>query len=337
MYNPSEAGKKGSIFGLPYSADESDLILLPVHLDVTVSYADGTATSPALILDESSQLDLSLLSIHNPWELKMAMIRGIGSKQENEKFRELAKGIIDSLEAGELPNQEYLNQVNQFCEQVHHQVEMECSTLLNQNKFVGIIGGDHSSPLGLIKVLAKKEKFGILQIDAHMDLREAYEGFQYSHASIMHNALKEDGVTSLTQVGIRDFCEEEENFIAQTEKDIHVFFDETLFKGKMGGVSWLKLVDEIVNTLPEYVYISFDADGLEPSLCPNTGTPVPGGLSFNEAVYLVEAVVKSGRKIIGFDLCETGNDAWDANVSARVLFRLATALGVSKELLKFRT
>lgn len=336
MYNPSAAGQKGTIFGLPYKAEEADLVLLPVHMDVTVSYADGTAKSPATILEESSQLDLSLLSIHNPWELKMAIVKGVGVHSENEKHRELAKGVIDNLESGFEPNPNHVNQINDYCSSFHYGVEENCNRLLDNNKIVGIIGGDHSSPLGLMRALAKKDGFGILQIDAHMDLRNAYEGFQYSHASIMYNALKEEGISSLTQVGIRDFCEEEEKFIGQSQKDIHVFFDETLFNGKMGEISWLKLVDEITSTLPQNVYISFDVDGLDPSLCPNTGTPVPGGLNFNEAVLLIEAVVRSGRKIIGFDLCETGNDAWDANVSARILFRLATALGVSNGLLKFR-
>lgn len=336
MYNPSEAGKKGSIFGLPYSAEESDLILLPVHLDVTVSYADGTAKTPAVILDESSQLDLSLLSIHQPWNMKMAMVDGVGLESDNKKYREFAKGIIDEIEAGGEPNQKDVDQVNRFCEELHQEVEEKSRSFLNQKKLVAIVGGDHSSPHGLIRALARKERFGILQVDAHMDLRNAYEGFTYSHASIMYNALKERGVDSLTQVGIRDFCEEEEQFIKGSSKPINVFYDENLFRNKIEGVSWKDQVKGILDTLPEQVYVSFDVDGLEPSLCPHTGTPVPGGLSFNEAVFLIEEVVKSGRKIIGFDLCETGNNAWDANVSARILFRLATFMGVSNGLLSFK-
>ncbi|MFK7951226.1 MAG: agmatinase family protein [Ekhidna sp.] len=336
MYNPSEVGKKGTIFGLPYDADESDLILLPVHFDVTTSYVDGTAQAPNLILEESSQLDLSQLAIHEPWNMKMAMIQGIGSLSENDRVRDLAKGVIDALENGNSPNKESLNQVNAYCEQVHNEIENRCSDLLDQHKLIGIVGGDHSSPLGLIRAIAKRDQFGILQIDAHMDLRNAYEGFTFSHASIMYNVLKEDSISSLTQVGIRDFCEEEENYIANSIKQIDVFYDEVLFRNKMDGVSWSDQVKAMVDTLPDNVYISFDVDGLDPSLCPNTGTPVPGGLRFNEVIYLVEQVVRSGRKIVGFDLCETGNHAWDANVSARVLFRLAIAMGVSQKLLSFK-
>ena len=84
---------------------------------------------------------------------------------------------------------------------------------------MGVVGGDHSSPLGLLKALANREEFGLLQIDAHMDLRAAYEGFTHSHASIMFNALKLEGVSSITQVGIRDYCEEEELYIKKFKKE----------------------------------------------------------------------------------------------------------------------
>ncbi|WP_421762815.1 agmatinase family protein [Ekhidna sp.] len=336
MYNPSDVGKKGSIFGLPYNLEESDLIFLPVHLDVTVSYGHGTSKAPDLILDESSQLDLSLLSIHNPWELKMGMYDRTVIASQNEIQRGRAKNIIGALEAGREPEADQLGYVNEYCTQTHEKIEELATSLLNLGKVVGVIGGDHSSPLGLMKALASRQSLGILQIDAHMDLRNAYEGFEYSHASIMYNALQVNQITSLTQVGIRDFCEEEEAYIQKSEKPIHVFYDEGIFKNQVQGRSWDTQVDEIVKTLPENVYVSFDMDGLDPSLCPNTGTPVPGGLKFNETIYLLEKVVKSGKKIVGFDVCEAGTDSWDANVAARILFRLAAFTGVSNKLLSFR-
>lgn len=336
MYNPSEAGKKGSIFGLPYNLEESDLILVPVHLDVTVSYSDGTAKAPNRILEESTQLDLSLLDIHNPWELKMAMYGKTIKSGQNDIHRGRARNVIDALEAGKKVDHEQLIYVNEFCQKVHEEIEQLCSSLLDLDKLVAVIGGDHSSPLGLIRSLGKRKSFGILQIDAHMDLRSAYEDFEYSHASIMYNALKVDNVISLTQVGIRDFCEEEEQFIEDATKDIHVFYDEVIQKEKDKGNSWSNQCDQIVNSLPENVYISFDVDGLDPSLCPNTGTPVPGGLTFNEAVLLFEKVVKANKKIVGFDVCETGNNTWDANVASRILYRLASYTGVSNKLLRLR-
>ncbi|MEO9873021.1 agmatinase family protein [Ekhidna sp.] len=336
MYNPSKAGVKGSIFGLPYGLEESDMIILPVHLDVTVSYGQGTSRAPDIILDESSQLDLSLLSIEKPWKLKMAMYDRLVINTQNEIHRGRAINVIKAIESGKKPDLDQLEFVNEFCDSVHKKIEEVVTSLLRLDKIVCVIGGDHSSPLGLMRALAKKGSYGILQIDAHMDLRNAYEEFKYSHASIMNNALKEEGITSLTQIGIRDFCEEEEDYVNRSKKPIHVFYDEDIFKNELEGISWKKQVCDIIKTLPDDVYVSFDMDGLDPSLCPNTGTPVVGGLQFNQVIYLLEQVVRSGKKIIGFDVCEAGNHPWDANVAARVIYRLAALTGVSAKLIDFK-
>ena len=336
MYHPGGVGKKGSIFGLPYNPEESGLVFLPVHLDVTVSHGQGTCKAPDLIVDESSQLDLSLLSIEKPWELKMAMYDRIVVSNQNGIHRGRASNVIKALEAGKNPEADQIEFINDFCHSTHEKIEEFSASLLDMGKLVGIIGGDHSSPLGLMRALSTRKEFGVLQIDAHMDLRNAYEGFQFSHASIMYNALRSKGIQSLTQVGIRDFCEEEENYINSSEKPIHIFYDEAIFKDELAGVSWKQQVDKIIETLPQNIYVSFDMDGLDPALCPNTGTPVAGGMKFNEASYLLEQVVRSGRKIVGFDVCETGNNPWDANVAARMIYRLATLTGVSNQLLSFK-
>jgi agmatinase len=114
---------------------------------------------------------------------------------------------------------------------------------------------------------------------------------------------------------------------------VHVFYDEVLSKERLEGKLWAEQVKDVIETLPENLYISFDIDGLDPSLCPNTGTPVPGGLKFQEAIYLIDRIIRSGRKIIGFDLCEVGNDSWDANVGARILYRLGIYTGISNDLI----
>jgi agmatinase len=193
---------------------------------------------------------------------------------------------------------------------------------------VGLIGGDHSTPYGFIQALAERyDSFGILQIDAHCDLRNAYEGFTFSHASVMFNAIQIKNVSHLVQVGIRDFCEEELQVINQNKK-ITTFFDANLKKENYEGQNWKKQCDAIIKALPNKVYISFDIDGLDPKLCPNTGTPVPGGLEFEHAVYLFTQLQMKGKKIIGFDLNEVapGKDEWDANVGARMLFKLCHLL-----------
>jgi agmatinase len=164
-----------------------------------------------------------------------------------------------------------------------------------------------------------------------MDLREAYEGFTYSHASIFWNVLQRKGITQLTQVGIRDYCEAEALFAKELAGRVAVFFDQQLQEQAFQGISWQEQCTRIIATLPEKVYISFDIDALDPKLCPNTGTPVPGGLSLPQALYLIKQLVSGGRTIIGFDLNEVGGlgCTWDGNVGARVLYKLCNWLGRS--------
>ena len=195
-----------------------------------------------------------------------------------------------------------------------------------------MLGGDHSTPLGLIQALAEKHSsFAILQIDAHADLREAYEGFEFSHASIMYNAIKIPQVKKLVQVGIRDYCEAELDLI-NSNKKITAFFDRDIKHKQYNGTNWSTICDSIIEMLPDKIYLSIDIDGLDPKLCTHTGTPVPGGFEFEQVVYLVEKLVTSKRKIIGFDLNEVapGKDEMDANVGARLLYRVANAMLVSR-------
>ncbi|MGH9550094.1 MAG: agmatinase family protein, partial [Terriglobales bacterium] len=211
-------------------------------------------------------------------------------------------------------------------------VESRAAHFLDRNKLVGLIGGDHSTPLGLLRELGKRhDDFGILHFDAHSDLRDAYEGFRYSHASIMFNVLELKSMSKLVQVGIRDYCEDEAKLIRNSHGRIIAFFDRDCKSRLYEGESWRDICDEIVSLLPPKVYVSFDIDGLDPKFCPNTGTPVPGGLELEEALYLVRHVVRRGRQIIGFDLNEVsrGADEWDANVGARLLYRMANLAALS--------
>jgi agmatinase len=127
-------------------------------------------------------------------------------------------------------------------------------------------------------------------------------------------------------VGIRDCCDEEIAF-AENDDRIILFFDQHLKEEQFKGANWNTQCEEIIAGLPGNVYISFDVDGLEPKLCPATGTPVPGGLAFSEVNFLFKKIIESGRRIIGFDVSETGNAEWDANVAARLIYKLCTLLG----------
>ena len=246
------------------------------------------------------------------------------------RLRQEALRVMSHLEGGGSPESELmqrrLRRINEASAELNDYVYGEAKRWLDAGKKVGVVGGDHSVPLGLIRAVAGRYPgVGILHVDAHADLREAYEGFTYSHASIMYNALHEaPGVGALVQVGIRDFCDEELE-VARADERVVQFTDYELAAAQFEGETWRTVCDRIVAALPRQVYVSFDIDGLSPDNCPHTGTPVPGGLSFREAVYLLAAVVESGREIVGFDLCEVGpsrDGEWDANVGARVLYKL---------------
>jgi agmatinase len=220
-------------------------------------------------------------------------------------------------------------QVNQISGALERWVFERTARLLREGRIPGIVGGDHSVPLGAIAACAERfPGLGILHIDAHADLRRAYEGFAQSHASIMFNVFAHLGhVSRIVQVGIRDFGEEEYRLIGASRGQIQAFFDADIQRARLGGSGWRRLVRRIAGCLPRRLYVSFDIDGLDPALCPHTGTPVPGGLSFFEACDLLRALAESGRTIVGFDLCEvapdpSGQDEWDGNVGARVLYKL---------------
>jgi agmatinase len=141
----------------------------------------------------------------------------------------------------------------------------------------------------------------------------------------MYNALQLDHVKSLTQVGIRDFCEDELAYARSSNKKINIFFDRTMSYEMIEGKTWKMICDEIVKTLPRNIYISFDIDGLQQKYCPNTGTPVAGGLEVDQVFYLFNQVKKAGKKIVGMDLNEVGKEVWDANMGARILYRMIGA------------
>ena len=324
------ADPTAGIFGLNTTAEESQLVLLPVPWEATTSYGSGTSGGPAAILKASHQMDLYDLEIDKPYRAGIALLPEESKVIEwGKKAKDLAQRVISALTATghDSSVKSQLDEVNALSNNLNDFVFTETAKLLKAGKVVGLVGGDHSTPYGFIKALAAKNPdFGILQIDAHCDLRKAYEGFLHSHASIMRNVIETvPQVTKLVQVGIRDFCEEEIQFARAQKERIKIFFDEELSRHKFSGAPWKEITSEIVASLPDKVYVSFDIDGFNPTLCPHTGTPVPGGLEFQEVMFLLREVVSSGRKIIGFDLVEVtpGKDSeWDANVGMRTLYKL---------------
>lgn len=339
-FDPNGMGIAGNLFGLPFTPETSELIILPVPWEVTVSYQAGTARGPKAILDASVQVDLFQEDIIDAWKMGISLLPiDENLEADNNKFRLLAGNYIQWLEkgAGELEGERFAavpGIINKACEEMNEWVYQQAKTYLDKGKIFGLLGGDHSTPLGAIRALATENpSFGILQIDAHADLRVSYEGFDYSHASIAHNVLKIPEVKQLVQVGVRDLCEEEWTCIHSDER-IRLFSDSQLKAELYEGRSWASICQDIVANLPEKVYLSIDIDGLNPALCPHTGTPVPGGLDYQQLVFLVKTLVKTGRQLIGFDLVEVApgpeKDEWDANVGARLLYRMANLAAVSQ-------
>ncbi len=337
-FNPSGVGLKNDNFiGLPFNEVSANIILVPVPWDVTVSFVEGTAQGPQAIREASVQLDLFDPDLTDAWKLGIYMLPSDEKimKKRNE-LRPKASAYIEFLEGGgkisqNLSMKRILEEVNSGCNKMNEQVYQQTKKILNSGKLAAVIGGDHSVPLGFFRALGEEYKsFGILQIDAHLDLRNSYEGFKWSHASVFFNALKDTSVSKLVQIGIRDYCEEEINIIKEEGNRISVFFDQLLKETHFGGKNWNEQCGDIIEMLPQEVYISFDIDGLDPKLCPNTGTPVPGGFDFPEVVFLLKKLVESGRRIIGFDVCETGNHPWDSNVAARIIYKLCNFTGRSQ-------
>lgn len=336
-FDPNGIGlDNGNLLGLPFDYESADIIVFGVPWEVTVSYGSGTVAGPKRVLEASRQLDLYDFDNPEGWKQGIFMAE-IPShiQQKNEVLRQEAGSIIDyMMQGGQVEDDPELAQVlqniNREGEAVNQWLFEQAQTAMNQGKKVAVIGGDHSVPLGYMQALAERyPDFGILHIDAHADLRDAYEGFQFSHASIMFNALQLPQISKLVQVGIRDVCQDEVNLIQQSGGRVSTYYDPMLKQKLYAGVTWLDLCKQIVAELPQQVYISFDVDGLDPKLCPNTGTPVPGGLELEQTFCLFREVVHSGRQIIGFDVCEVGDDEWDGNVGARAVYKLCNLMALS--------
>lgn len=258
--------------------------VIPVPLERTVSYGAGTAGGPAAIIEASNELE----RITNGAE-------------------PCAEGIFTEAPldcTGPLP-------------EVMERLAGRTEAALRAGQVPVTLGGEHSLSYGAVTGVARAlgKPLGVIQIDAHADLRIAYQGEPHSHASVMH-LLASDGIR-LAQFGVRALCQQEID-----ERAAHdVFFrdaEELVTKG-------LHAVD-LPEDFPEDVYVSFDVDGLDPSLMPATGTPVPGGLGYYQALHLVEHALK-GRRCVGLDVVELapdGNPAWDFT-AAQIVYRLMAA------------
>lgn len=323
---------------LPIDRAKAGVVLLGMPFDATTSYRQGTAMGPAAILEASAQIDLE--------DTRLGRIsdRGIVMEPIEPWIAELSAAVRPDAEPlieseGEPPvDAAARDRVDTACERVREHLRQKVADVLAEGRTPGVVGGEHGVSLGSIEACAAHAgEIGILQIDAHMDLREAYCGLMHSHASVMRNALvMVPGATSLAQIGIRDYCREEFEFArackASLGKPVTTVFGEDIADTGGEPGRFLDLVEHALHALPPTIYVSFDIDALEVYLCPSTGTPVPGGLSFHQASAIIKAIIDSGKRVVGFDLVEVapnpdpGARSLDSIVGARLLYKLC-ALG----------
>ncbi|WP_299076887.1 agmatinase [uncultured Ruegeria sp.] len=258
--------------------------VIPVPLERTVSYGSGTAKGPDAIIDASNELE---------------RITGHAEPCVEGIFTEAPVDCDASLS------------------EIMERIAQRAEAAIRAGKVPVTLGGEHSLSYGAVMGVARalNQPIGIVQIDAHADLRNAYQGEKHSHASVMH-LLAEEGIR-LAQFGVRAFSTEE----AQSRLKNHVFHvdAEELVTGNIHAV-------DLPDDFPELIYVSFDVDGLDPSQMPATGTPVPGGLGYYQALRLVEHALK-GRRCVGFDVVELApddNTAWDFT-AAQIVYRLMAA------------
>lgn len=340
-FDPDGAALDDSgIFGLPHGPDEALVHVVPVPFDATTSYRAGTARGPEAVLAASRQVDLFDLLTGEPWKHGICMLPADPRiERANEKARRRAERIIER--GGRIGTSKSLardlEKVNVIGAEINEIVRGATESILASRKLPVILGGDHSVPFGAIQACSERfPGLGVLHFDAHADLREAYEGFTWSHASIMHNVTHRlPGVAKLVQVGIRDFGAAEHAAMRNSNGRVHVLFDLDWARARRDGASVRELARRTIGELPDKVYVSFDVDALDPCLCPGTGTPVPGGLDWNDAMLWLEELARSKKTIVGIDLNEVapndatpmGQDSWDSIVGARLLYRLiGTAL-----------
>ena len=269
-----------------YSFDQADAVILPVPYEYTSSYKSGSKYGPQAIIDASH------------------FVEYYDEVLDNETFKKFKIATVAPIDFG--------NKVNK---QAMDLIQETALNIINQNKFLISLGAEHSVTYPLF--LAHQQKYGeigLLQFDAHSDLRDTYHNNKYSHASVAAR-INEHNV-SITQVGIRALCMEESNLIKSTEK-INTFFAHQIHEDA-------KWIDKVMETLPDNIYVTIDADGFDPSIIPDVGTPEPNGLTWQQAIKLFQAVFKN-KNVVGFDMLEMApkeNEILSAYNLAKLVYRL---------------
>jgi len=325
------AVRDSGMFGLEFDAESSRFHIYSVPFEATTSFRQGTARGPLAILHASHQVELLDLEFGRPYEAGIAWMGEVeGIEELNRRACELTSSIRDASDSNRAVDVA-TQTVNEIGAEVNALVKSVTQLTLEQDKVPVILGGDHSVPFGAWSAAAEAHPgLGLLHFDAHTDLRSAYEGFTWSHASVVGNAVRElSGLERIVQVGVRDTCDEELSLIAASEDRIRTVFDHDWAHAKLEHQDLAAVARRHIAALPDRVWITFDIDGLDPTLCPNTGTPVPGGLDWRDVAIWLSELKRSGKRVVGIDLVEVApgydrplGEGWDEIVAARLLYRL---------------
>lgn len=298
---------------------------VPVPYEGTVSMAPGTADGPRALVDASRHLDLLDAVGGEPWRV------GITALEEPAEIRRMSVESLEAARRARAGDGEARALVERNGEQVVSWVEEVTAALLEGGRVPLVVGGEHAVSAGAFRAAASRHPgLGLLHVDAHADLRDAYEGWRTSHASVMRRALEAGGLGRIVQVGLRDYSAGEQRLARSLPGRITWFEDRWLARRSHEGKPFARTAERIVDELPREVWISFDVDGLDPGLCPGTGTPVPGGLTWREAVEVLASLARTGRVLVGADVVEIGPGRWDGLVAAKLLYLIAGLAAGSK-------
>lgn len=250
--------------------NDSEIVIVSAPYEHTVSYGGGTKNGPDGILKASQYVEFF----------------------DDELFKELCfEKKIATLEKIDFSNAKDKDALDLIYNMT--------KALLNDNKFVVTLGGEHTISAAPIKAhFEKYPNMCILQFDAHSDFRDSYNGSIYSHASVMARVAEFFPPDKITQLGIRAQCIEEAEFIKN--KNVNTFYASAVRRG-LHSHNW---IEKLVDSLDEEIYITFDVDYFDPSIMPTTGTPEPDGFLYSETLDVFRKIREKGKKIIGFDVVE---------------------------------
>jgi agmatinase len=278
-------GVKGRYGGLPDEFSDfltSRVIIVPVPFDLTTTYQHGTEKGPAALIEASRHMELYDI-------------------ETNSTIYQIGIHTSPAIKSSS-------------SKQMQEEVYRRTAEYLSNKKFVVTLGGEHSISFAPIKAHAEHfPGLSILQIDAHADLQDAYEGNPWSHASVMARVKELPQISSIVAVGIRSMSQEEAQVVDK---------EKTFFGHELDALGvW---IDKVINQLSDRVYITFDLDGFDSSLMPSTGTPEPGGLQWNQTMSLLKQVAAK-KNIVGFDvveLCPSPSNLAPDYLAAKLLYKI---------------